>query len=142
MGTHSICKGAATFASRFGLPKDWVNLCGRWRGKKKQVNRYINVDQPYPDACIAAVLCGSCGPCKYAVKDGMVIPAAFLDSIVSHCYAAFGTEVAQVLVLPLLWAALQYSAGRYVGQVGSHIHDYPSARQPTILIGILKGIGC
>ena len=37
---------------------------------------------------------------------------------------------------------LQYSAGRYVCVVGSHIHDYWSAHQQTILTGILKGIWC
>ena len=46
VGTHSFRKGSATYASRFGLPKDWVNLRGRWRGKKKQVDTYIDVDQP------------------------------------------------------------------------------------------------
>jgi hypothetical protein len=87
-----------------------VNLRGRWRGKKKQVDTYIDVDQPYPDARVAAVLCGPCGPCKYAVKAGMVVPAAFLDSIVPHCCAAFGTQVARVLALPLLWAAYEHEA--------------------------------
>ena len=110
VGTHSFRKGSATFASRFGLPKDWVNLRGRWRGKKKQVDTYIDVDQPYPDARVAAVLCGPRGPCKYAVKAGMVVPAAFLDSIVPHCCAAFGTQVARVLTLPLLWAAYEREA--------------------------------
>ena len=87
-----------------------MNLRGRWRGKKKQVDTYIDVDQPYPDARVAAVLCGPRGPCKYAVKAGMVVPAAFLDSIVPHCCAAFGTQVARVLALPLLWAAYEREA--------------------------------
>ena len=39
-----------------------------------------------------------------------VIPAAFLDSIVPHCCAAFGTQVARVLVLSLLWAAYEREA--------------------------------
>ena len=110
VGTHSFRKGSATYASRFGLPKDWVNLRGRWRGKKKQVDTYIDVDQPYPDARVAAVLCGPRGPCKYAVKAGMVAPATFLDSIVPHCCATFGTQVARVLALPLLWAAYEREA--------------------------------
>ncbi len=87
-----------------------MNLCGRWRGKKKQVDTYIDVDQPYPDARVAAVLCGPRGPCKYVVKDGMVVPHAFLDSIVPHCCAGFGTQVARVLVQPLLWAAYEREA--------------------------------
>ena len=40
----------------------------------------------------------------------MVVPAAFLDSIVPHCCAAFGTQVARVLALPLLWAAYEREA--------------------------------
>ena len=40
----------------------------------------------------------------------MVVPAAFLDSIVPHCCAAFGTQVARVLALPLLWAAYECEA--------------------------------
>ena len=40
----------------------------------------------------------------------MVIPAAFLDSIVPHCCAAFGTQVARVLTLPLLWVAYEREA--------------------------------
>ncbi len=83
METHSFCKGSATYASRFGLPRDWVNLRGCWRGKKKQLDTYIDVDQPYPDAHIAAVLYGPRGHCKYAVKAGIVVPAAFLDSDIS-----------------------------------------------------------
>ncbi len=58
LGTHSILKGAATYASQFGLPRDWVNIQGRWRGQQKQVDTYIDINLPYPDARVASVLCG------------------------------------------------------------------------------------
>jgi hypothetical protein len=31
LGTHSLPKGPSTYASRFGLLRDWISLCGRWR---------------------------------------------------------------------------------------------------------------
>ena len=110
LGTHSMRKGPATFAARFGCHKDWINQRGRWRGGAQQVDTYIDVFQPYPDARVAGVLCGPRGPCKYAVKEGMVVPVAFLQSIVPHSVEVFGADIAQVLALPLLWAAFEREA--------------------------------
>jgi hypothetical protein len=62
LGTHSLRKGPSTYASRFGLLRDWISLRGRWRTSKKQVDVYIDVDVPYPDAKVASVLCGPRGP--------------------------------------------------------------------------------
>ena len=107
LGTHSMRKGPATFASRFGMPKDWINQRGRWRGKKQQVDQYIEVFQPYPDAKVAGVLCGTRGPCMYKVKDDMNVPSAFLESITPNSCAAFNPAVAKVLALPLLWASYE-----------------------------------
>ena len=70
LGTHSIRKGPATYAHRCGMPKEWINQRGRWRGKKQQVDQYIDVFQPYPDAKVAGALCGPSGPCIYSVKEG------------------------------------------------------------------------
>lgn len=85
LGTHSMRKGPATFAARYGCHKDWINQRGRWRGGAQQVDTYIDVFQPYPDARVAGVLCGPRGPCKYQVKEGMMVPAAFLQSVAQHC---------------------------------------------------------
>ena len=38
LGTHSICKGAASYAARFGMMRDWICSCGQWRMKKQQVD--------------------------------------------------------------------------------------------------------
>ncbi len=107
LGTHSIRKGPATFASRFGMPKDWINQRGRWRGKKEQVDTYIEVVQPYPDAKVAGVLCGTRGPCMYKVKVDMHVPSAFLELITPKSSVAFNPAIAKVLALPLLWASYE-----------------------------------
>ncbi|ETP31664.1 hypothetical protein F442_19500 [Phytophthora nicotianae P10297] len=82
LGTHSLRKGAATYGSRSGVPKDFVNWCGRWRTRKNVVDVNIDNTQPYPDA-MAAV-----NPIGPAIKEVM------------------GEGVARVLALPLLWASL------------------------------------
>ena len=62
---------------------------------------------PYPDASVASVLTGPRGPCKYSAKGGNTINAELMKSLVPRIHAAFGGEIAGVLVLPLLWAAFE-----------------------------------
>jgi len=45
LGTHSILKGAVTYASRNGLVKDWISKHGRWRGKAQMVYTYMDTYQ-------------------------------------------------------------------------------------------------
>jgi hypothetical protein len=87
--------------------KDWITLRGRWRGKKAQVDTYIDVDVPFPDAKVASVLCGPRGPCKYSAKDGVEVNDDFLSSIAPRCAEAFGGDVAIILARSLLWAAFE-----------------------------------
>jgi hypothetical protein len=94
LGTHSLRKGLSTYASQFGLSRDWISLRGCWRATKKQVDIYIDVDLPYPDAKVASILCGPWGPCKYAVRDGVDLTDDFLCSIAPQRVEAFGREVA------------------------------------------------
>ena len=107
VGMHSVRKGSATFASRSGCHKDWINQRGRWRGGKQQVDTYIDSYQPYPDARVASVLCGPRGPCKYVINDDVVMMAGFLESIMPNSHEVFGSDIAKVLALPLLWAAFE-----------------------------------
>ena len=81
LGTHSLRKGSSTYASWFGLLRDWISLRGCWQASKKQVNVYIDVDVPYHDATVASILCGSRGPCKYAERDEVDLSDDFLCSI-------------------------------------------------------------
>lgn len=131
LGTHSIRKGAATFASRNGIPRDWIQQRGRWRGHRRQVDVYIDNFQPYPDARVAAVLCGVRGACKYVFKNGGETSNEFLESITPCACEVFGVDVARVLALPLLWAA-------YEGQV-THIDGRQYSIIPNQLAHRIKG---
>jgi hypothetical protein len=61
--------------------RDRISLCGRWRASKKQVDTYIDVVMPYPDAKVVSILCNPRGPCKYAARDGVDLYDDFLYSI-------------------------------------------------------------
>ena len=61
LGTHSLRKGPATYCSRGGMQRDYIGARGRWHEGKRQVDTYIAIDKPYPDALIAAFLCGHTG---------------------------------------------------------------------------------
>ncbi|ETO84830.1 hypothetical protein F444_01297 [Phytophthora nicotianae P1976] len=108
LGTHSLRKGAATYGSRSGLPKDFVSWRGRWRTRKSVVDVYIDNTQPYPDAMAAGRLAGPLGPCCYTLQEG--VQAVTIDLLVNHIGPAIkevmGEGVARVLALPLLWASL------------------------------------
>ena len=109
LGTHSLRKGAATYAGRAGVPKDYINRRGRWRTRKAIVDVYIDNTLPYPDACVAAALAGPCGPFFFVVKDGIgCVTASFLvDCIATSIKHVMGEAIAKTLALPLLWAALE-----------------------------------
>jgi hypothetical protein len=108
LGTHSLRKGAATYGSRSGLSKDYINRRGRWHTRKSVVDVYIDNTQPYPDAVAAGALAGPLGPCRYAVENGMqvVTEDLLVNQFGSVITEVMGKDVARVLALPLLWAAL------------------------------------
>lgn len=109
LGTHSFRKGAATYATRSGVSKDFVNRRGRWRTRKGVVDVYIDNTQPYPDACTAAVLAGPAGPCFYSLKEGMrcVTTPLLVDEIAPTIKQVMGEPIAKTLAQVLLWAALE-----------------------------------
>jgi hypothetical protein len=98
LGTHhSLRKGPSTYASWFGLLRDWISLRGCWWASKKQVDTYIDVDVLYPDEKTASILCSPWGPCKYAARDGVNLDDDFLCLITPQCVEAFGREMAIIL---------------------------------------------
>ncbi|KAG3163294.1 hypothetical protein C6341_g12988 [Phytophthora cactorum] len=109
LGTHSLRKGAATYATRSGISKGFVNRRGRWRTRKGVVDVYIDNTQPYPDALTAASLTGPAGPCFYTTKTGIscVTPQWLVDQVVPTVKQLMGDSIATTLALPLLWAALE-----------------------------------
>lgn len=108
IGTHSVRKGPATYCARCGMPKDDIESRGRWRGAKRQVDTYVDIQRPYPDARVAACLCGPCGPAIYKATNQPRLTDAFLLSYVAPQIAnLMGNKIAATLVLPLLWASVQ-----------------------------------
>ena len=81
LGTHSLRKGSATYASFCGVSRNFVNKRGRWRMRKAIVDTYIDITLPCPDACKAAVLNGPGGACKYKLKSTNVIDKTFYCKI-------------------------------------------------------------
>ncbi|KUF75838.1 hypothetical protein AM587_10003726 [Phytophthora nicotianae] len=107
IGTHSLRKGAATYATRSGISKGFVNRRGRWRTRKGVVDIYIDNTQPYPDAKTAAVLTGPAGPCFYTLRPGIggVTTEFLVDQVAPTVKQVMGESIAATLALPLLWVA-------------------------------------
>ena len=64
IGTHSLHKYPLTHAQRNGCSRDDIDFHGRWKRHTRQVDMYIDVELPYPDAKVATALCIG-GACKY-----------------------------------------------------------------------------
>ena len=62
VGMYSLRKFPSTYARRNGCAKDDINSRGRWRKQKGQVDTYVELELPWPDAKVASTLCMG-GPC-------------------------------------------------------------------------------
>ena len=109
VGTHSFRKGAVTYASRHGTNKDDIESRGRWRGAKRQVDTYMGIERPIPDAGTACVLCGPSGAIRYKVKDNCSwLSSSFLSTqIAPNSARLLSSEIASLLALPLIYAAIE-----------------------------------
>ena len=108
LGTHSLRKGPATYCARCGMLKDHVNCRGRWHSSSAQVDTYIGIDEPYPDALIASCLTGPSGPIKYSICAGAEAVASdeFMSSYIAPgIYKLVGPLLGKTLGLALLWGA-------------------------------------
>ena len=107
LGTHSIRKGACTYAVRAGLSRDYATRRGRWRAKKNVVEVYIDINQPFPDAVAASKLSGPKGACRYRLKTGVggVSEEFVLSKVVPNCRKLLGDEAGAALGRAVLWAA-------------------------------------
>ena len=75
-------------------------------GRSRCIDVNIEIDLPYPDAWVASILTCPQGPCKYAIKGRMQIRMRWSE-VLSQTLFCFGSNIASVLVLPLLWAAYE-----------------------------------
>lgn len=115
LGTHSLRKFSTTYAMRNGCSKDDVAARGRWR-KRQVVDRYIDVELPYPDAKVASILAVG-GPMKYVVKNGSgIIDDWLLTHVVPNLSRSttLSQQVALVLAPPVLWSAFEDSMEEYI----------------------------
>ena len=107
LGTHSFRKGPATYASRCGLARDVISRRGRWKGGKRMVDTYIDINLPVPDAMAASKLCGPDGACKYVLNKDNISKDWLVQRVSSGAGSVFSRAMAETLSLPLLWAAFE-----------------------------------
>jgi integrase len=117
IGTHSFRKGASTYCSRNGYDRDWITFRGRWRGHKHQVDTYIDINRPYPDAMISSCLCGAGGPAVYMLRhdNTWLTVQSVCEDIFPHISRLMSRELALILGLPLIYAAT-HSTGENAGK--------------------------
>ena len=105
LGSHSVRKYAATECRNKGSTKDERDLRGRWKINARVADRYDDVELPYVDAKVAALLCVG-GPCKYKVReDAGITNQWILQNVMPHGRTKTGDETAIVLGRALLWLA-------------------------------------
>jgi len=97
-----------------GCSHDQVDIRGRWKTRRsgRVVDAYISPEQPYIDAHVASALCQN-APIAYKCHPQAtgVTNAWLLQHVVPAINQFFGPtdNIALVLALPLLWAALDPS---------------------------------
>jgi hypothetical protein len=109
LGTHSIRKYAASWARALGCLMDEIENRGRWRtATRRIVDRYVNVEQMFLDAKVAAALCVG-GAIKYCLVDNSGVTTLWLkENVVPGLCNYFGEDnkIVDVLALPLLWVCM------------------------------------
>lgn len=135
IGTHSFRKGATTYCTRCGLSKDYVTFRGRWRTGKTQVDTYIDVNRPYPDAVTAACLCGHSGPGMYSIVEGEDrLTSSFLsEKVTPNINRLLGKEFACVLALPVI-----YAATNTICIDGNHYSLLPEALKKRVGLALIE----
>jgi hypothetical protein len=143
LGTHSIRKGASTYASRAVMSRDFVKRCGRWCARKQVVDTYIDITLPYPDAKTAAVLCGPYGPCRYKERDDTegISRAYYLNVVAPTVNQIMGEEMALLIVPALIWAAF-YTTSSALNVMPKSLRErivngFPGTQNPIEKISLL-----
>ena len=114
LGSHSTRKFAATFARRNGCSKDDVDARGRWKGRNRIVDLYIDSTIPYPDAKVAAALCVG-GPIKYELaRDSRMSDDWVLEHVSRNIAQRFPRQMAIVLGKALLWGICDEEVSKFI----------------------------
>ena len=116
LGSHSIRKYASTYCRACGIHKDEKDIRGRWKGKGRVSDVYDDVELPYPDAKVAAVLCGG-GPCIYVTNpavDAAMMNSFILSHVVPNVRKRLPESACLVLGKALMWLITSSVADVYV----------------------------
>jgi len=111
-GTHSGRKCPAEYASNRGAHINEIEIRGRWKGQKggRVVFRYVNIQQEYEDAKVAARLCRG-GAMRYKGKDAVanaVTDAWLCEHVVPNIHHRYPNDhrLCRVLGIALLYICL------------------------------------
>ena len=143
LGVHSVRKFPATWIKMVGGLQDEIDVRGRWKRATggRVSTRYINPEQQYIDAKVAAMLCMD-GPVKYEFQTpGAAVGRAFFLEYVCPAINKYFPEtsmMADVLGPPLLWAcyepAMQYRIPEWLR---TRVRDgYSSCRPPEYPVDV------
>ena len=56
VGSHSVQKLAPMHAHHNGSPRHLINICGRWKQQKQQIDIYVDTTVLYPDVQVCSAL--------------------------------------------------------------------------------------
>jgi hypothetical protein len=152
LGTHSIRKYASTTPRRSGCTKDDVDYRGRWKGKARMQDTYVDVTLPWPEFKVAAKLCIG-APCKYVLKEGTGLSNNWLAAHVAPNIAqVYGEGVAAVLGKALLWSIFDdVASARVPPQIFTRVmaaynslharHRLPNGENPVKKIQLVASCG-
>ena len=105
LGSHSVRKFASTECRKKGATKDEKDLRGRWKSASRVSDTYDDIELPYPDAKVAALLCIG-GPVKYQLRDDAGIDDDWiLSTVMPHGCTKIDNNAAVVLGRAVLWYA-------------------------------------
>ena len=117
LGSHSIRKFAATHVRRCGILKDNKDTRGRWKGKTRVLDRYDDVELPYPDCKVAEKLCIG-GPCYYLIDNSICNPSILttfvLTKVVPNIRQRLPDSTCIILGKAMLWLVFSSVTNNFI----------------------------
>jgi predicted ATP-dependent protease len=143
LGSHSLRKAAATHARRNGCSRDKIDLRGKWKQRRRQVDTYLDATMSFPDAKVAAALCVG-GPIMYMLrKDSGLDDSLVCENAVSNIFKSHGCKkITTVLGKAVAWACLdpQYVPADIVKRVENEyerIRTLETNINPAVKMGLV-----
>lgn len=147
IGGHSLRKFASTDCKRKGAHREEVEYRGRWIGSKNKsvcATSYIDTDDPYTDAYVAALGCDEGAVC-YEVDDGMTVTDEWLfTNVIPHIRERYTNDLrfCRVVGKAHLWACFNEEArdglclGSTIRNRYNQDHENPDNKNPVKKIAL------